>query len=103
MRVSFIFCVLFGFVVPAFAADLAPVVAPPLVGTAPGAPEQGARRLIQDSTAITKLTDIRAQDVCILPDPAWKTYYMIAAGGGGVRGWTSQELVNGQGPKAIFR
>ncbi len=56
-----------------------------------------------DSTAINKLADIRAQDVCILPDPASKQYYMIASGPGGVRAWTSRDLANWQGPKTIYR
>ncbi len=78
---------------------------PASAAAAPGAntPGPGARRVMQDSTAISKLADIRAQDVCILPDPVSKIYYMIAAGGGGVRAWTSKDLVNWQGPKAIFR
>ncbi len=58
---------------------------------------------MEDSDAISKLDTIRAQDVCILPDAATKTYYMIASGFNGVREWTSPDLVNWQGPKAIFR
>jgi len=58
---------------------------------------------MEDSTAISLLADIRAQDVCILPDPASKKYYMIASGPGGVRAWTSPDLVHWQGPKTIFR
>jgi GH43 family beta-xylosidase len=56
-----------------------------------------------DSNALVKLADIRAQDVCILPDPVSKTYYMIASGLGGVRAWTSTDLALWRGPKAIFR
>jgi arabinan endo-1,5-alpha-L-arabinosidase len=74
--------------------------APP---SANGAPGRGQRQAMADSTAISKLADIRAQDVCILPDPVSKTYYMIAAGLGGVRAWTSKDLAMWQGPKAIFR
>src|SRR5271165_4274791 len=33
-----------------------------------------------DSTNIVRLRDLRAQDVCIRPDPATKLYYMVAAG-----------------------
>jgi len=76
---------------------------PPPADNAPGMPGRGPRRMMEDSTAINKLTNIRAQDVCILPDPVSKTYYMIASGFGGVRAWTSKDLVNWQGPKAIFR
>ena len=39
----------------------------------------------------------------ILPDVETKTYYMVASGGGGVRAWTSTNLVDWQGPKTIFR
>jgi arabinan endo-1,5-alpha-L-arabinosidase len=75
---------------------------PPAGGVA-GEPGRGLRQPPPDSTAISKLAEIRAQDVCILPDPDSKIYYMIASGYGGVRCWTSQDLVNWQGPKTIFR
>ncbi len=63
----------------------------------------GFRRMMEDSTNIVKFSTIRAQDVCILPDEATKTYYLIASGGGGVRAWTSKDLESWQGPKTIFR
>ena len=70
----------------------------------PGGPRGGGfRRMMEDSTNIVKLASLRAQDVCILPDAASKTYYMVASGGGGVRAYTSKDLVNWQGPKTIFR
>jgi arabinan endo-1,5-alpha-L-arabinosidase len=72
---------------------------PATMAAAPGV----ARGISPDSDAISKLAAIRAQDVCILPDPASQTYYMIASGFGGVRAWTSKDLVNWQGPKTIFR
>ena len=62
-----------------------------------------AQRFGGDSTNIVKLAAIRAQDVCIMPDEAAKTYYMVAAAGGGVRCWTSSNLADWQGPKTIFR
>ena len=80
-----------------------PATPPAATPNAPAAPGPGARRMMPDSTAISKLAEIRAQDVCILPDPVSKTYYMIASGFGGVRAWTSRDLVNWQGPKTIFR
>ena len=72
---------------------------------APGAPRGGGfgRGLQADSNAISPLASIRAQDVCILPDPVSKTYYMVASGGGGVRTWTSQDLASWQGPKTVYR
>jgi GH43 family beta-xylosidase len=81
---------------------------PPPASTdaAPGAPTRrggGFRGAAADSTNIVKLGAIRAQDVCIMPDEATKTYYMVAAGGGGVRCWTSTNLADWQGPRTIFR
>src|SRR5664279_5601096 len=63
----------------------------------------GFRRMMEDSTNIVKLSTIHAQDVCILPDEKTKTYYMVASSGGGVRAWTSTNLIDWQGPKTIFR
>ena len=72
-------------------------------GAAQGQPPDGYRRMMQDSDAIVKLETIHAQDVDIFPDGKTKTYYMIASGGGGVRAWTSTNLIDWQGPKTIFR
>jgi GH43 family beta-xylosidase len=77
--------------------------APAATISADGAPTRrggGFRGMMADSTNIVKLSTIRAQDVCILPDVATKTYYMIAAG---VRAWTSTNLEDWQGPKTIYR
>jgi arabinan endo-1,5-alpha-L-arabinosidase len=63
----------------------------------------GFRRMTQDSTNIVKLAAIHAQDMDIFPDEKTKTYYMVAAGGGGVRSWTSTNLIDWQGPKTIYR
>ena len=43
------------------------------------------------------------RDVCILPDPATHTYYMIGPGRNSVRMYTSKDLKLWQGPKTIFR
>ena len=69
----------------------------------PGPRGGGFRRMAEDSTNIVKLANLRAQDVCILPDPVSKAYYMVASGFGGVRAWTSTNLADWQGPKTIFR
>ncbi len=63
----------------------------------------GFRRMMEDSTNMVKLGAIRLRDVCILPDPASKTYYMVGPGFRTVRAYTSQDLVNWQGPKTIYR
>jgi GH43 family beta-xylosidase len=82
---------------PAPASTNAPVGAPGRRGGGFG------RGMMQDSTNWVKLEAIRAQDVDIYPDEKTKTYYMVAAGGGGVRSWTSTNLIDWQGPKTIFR
>lgn len=56
-----------------------------------------------DSTNIVKLGSIHLRDVCILPDQASRTYYMVGPGGRSVRVYTSQDLVNWQGPQTIYR
>ena len=72
-------------------------------GTTQGARGAEFRRRAEDSTNIVKLGSIRLRDVCILPDQASKTYYMVGPGGRSVRVYTSKDLVNWQGPRTIFR
>jgi len=74
-----------------------------VTGGAPGAGAGGFRRMMEDSTNIVKLGSIRLRDVCILPDQASKTYYMVGPGFRTVRVFTSKDLVNWQGPRTIFR
>lgn len=56
----------------------------------------------EQSKELIKLADIRMRDVCILPDTASKTYYMIGPGRRGVRAYTSTDLANWKGPQTIF-
>jgi hypothetical protein len=56
-----------------------------------------------ESTQTTKLADIRMRDVCILPDQASKTYYMVGPGFRTVRVFTSKDLATWEGPRTIFR
>jgi hypothetical protein len=50
-----------------------------------------------------KLSNINMRDVCILPDPASKTYYMVGAGRqNSVRAYTSTDLATWYGPEIIF-
>jgi hypothetical protein len=72
-------------------------------GGAQGLGDGGFRWISPDSTNIVKLGSIRLRDVCILPDQATKTYYMVGPGGRSVRVYTSKDLVNWQGPQTIFR
>jgi len=61
------------------------------------------RRSPQDSNDIIHLSQIRMRDVCILPDEATETYYMVGPGWNSVRIYTSKDLKMWQGPKTIFR
>ncbi|MBN2183653.1 MAG: family 43 glycosylhydrolase [Sedimentisphaerales bacterium] len=56
----------------------------------------------QDPNRIQQLSEIYMRDVCILPDPANQTYYMIGPGFNSVRMYTSKDLKTWQGPKTIF-
>ena len=76
---------------------------------APALPVGQEKKAEQQAPPITqpkpiKLADIRMRDVCILPDQASKTYYMVgpAGPGAGVRAYTSKDLSSWQGPQKIF-
>lgn len=51
---------------------------------------------------IFKLSEIRWRDVCVLPDPATQTYYLVGPAGRGVRAYTSKDLINWTGPQMIY-
>ncbi|MBN2310740.1 MAG: family 43 glycosylhydrolase [Candidatus Hydrogenedentes bacterium] len=68
----------------------------------PAAAPMPRRGMMQDSDETTPLSQIRMRDVCILPDPVSKTYYMIGPGGRSVRQYTSKDLATWQGPHTIF-
>ena len=59
-------------------------------------------RPAMQAESITKLSDIRMRDVCILPDAASKTYYMIGPGRRSVRAYISTDLLTWRGPQTIF-
>jgi len=61
------------------------------------------RGLPQDSNEIVPLSNVRMRDVCILPDEATGTYYMVGSGWNSVRVYTSKDLKSWQGPKTVFR
>jgi arabinan endo-1,5-alpha-L-arabinosidase len=48
------------------------------------------------------LADMRIRDICILPDPATKTYYMVGPGGRGIVQYTSKDLKVWEGPRPIY-
>ena len=55
------------------------------------------------SSDTVRLGEIYMRDVCILPDPATRTYYMIGpARGNSVRMYTSTDLATWTGPRIIF-
>ena len=56
-----------------------------------------------ESSKTIQLADIRMRDVCILPDAASKTYYMVGPSfRAGVRAYVSKDLKTWTGPKTIF-
>jgi beta-xylosidase len=57
----------------------------------------------QDSNEIVPLSNIRMRDVCIMPDAATRTYYMVGPGRNSVRVYTSKDLKSWQGPRTVFK
>ena len=55
-----------------------------------------------NQTGIINLDSLQWRDMCVLPDPASKTYYMVGPGGRNVRCYTSKDLKNWEGPKMIY-
>ncbi len=75
-----------------------------IVALVSGTPAGAQRRqMLQDSNDIIHLSEIYMRDVCILPDAATQTYYMVGPGFNSVRVYTSEDLKMWQGPKTIFR
>lgn len=64
--------------------------------------ELRAQSRMQSEPKDISLADIRWRDMCILPDPATKTYYMVGPGGRGVGCYTSKDLLNWYGPTRIY-
>ncbi|MCJ7447678.1 MAG: glycoside hydrolase family 43 protein [Bacteroidales bacterium] len=64
--------------------------------------ESKAQFRMQSEPKDIKLADIRWRDMCILPDPGTKTYYMVGPGGRGVGCYTSKDLRNWYGPTRIY-
>ena len=66
-------------------------------------PTRAQQTVQQTQPDSIKLVDIKMRDVCILPDPASKIYYMIGAGWrNSVRLYTSTNLADWYGPQVIF-
>jgi arabinan endo-1,5-alpha-L-arabinosidase len=65
-------------------------------------PAWAQRGPVPDSKEAVNLSDIRMRDVCIMPDAASKSYYMIGPGRNSVRAYTSKDLKTWQGPQTIF-
>lgn len=64
-------------------------------------PAQNPRSFSRD-VAVRKLHDIYMRDPCILADEATRTYYIVASGFNGVRGYTSPNLIDWEGPHILF-
>jgi hypothetical protein len=75
----------------------------PSTATAPGRGRAGGRggRGGAQAGPVT-LPQLSIRDVCILPDPASKTYYMVGPQGRGVRQYTSKDLVTWAGPTQVY-
>src|SRR3954471_17301023 len=69
----------------------------------PGATPGPTSRFIMQPPGTYKLADVRMRDVCIRPDPATKTYYMVGPARRGVRMYTSRDLRTWDGPQVIYR
>lgn len=60
----------------------------------------------QSPDSTVRLADVMMRDAAVLPDSATGTYYIVASArvpGGGVRAYTSQDLVNWNGPHIIYQ
>jgi hypothetical protein len=62
-------------------------------------PQMGKR---PKQTGSVNLDSLRWRDICIVPDPATKTYYIVGPGGRGVRCYTSKDLKTWEGPQMIY-
>jgi beta-xylosidase len=51
---------------------------------------------------VYKFSDVRWRDMCVLPDPATQTYYIVGPGGRGVRAYISKDLITWTGPQIIY-
>jgi len=61
------------------------------------------RRFAEDPNRVQHLSEIFLRDVCILPDPATESYYMVGPGRNSVVMYTSKDLKTWKGPQTIFR
>ena len=55
-----------------------------------------------NQSGIVNLDSLRWRDMCVVPDPSTKTYYIVGPGGRGVRSYSSKDLINWEGPKIIY-
>src|SRR5665648_77008 len=49
-----------------------------------------------------KLNNIRTRDICVVPDPVVKVYYMVGPGRGGVNMRTSKDLLHWSASKTCL-
>ena len=67
----------------------------------PDGPPRGPRQPPPISSDV-KLADIWMRDAAILPDPTTQTYTIVASGFGGVRAYTSKDLITWEGPHMVW-
>ena len=65
-------------------------------------PARGRGRGPGATTGPAPLNQLAIRDVCILPDPVTKTYYMVGPSGRGVREYSSKDLITWTGPTQIY-
>jgi arabinan endo-1,5-alpha-L-arabinosidase len=61
---------------------------------------QQARR--PNQTGIVNLDSLRWRDMCVVADPATKTYYIVGPGGRSVKFYKSKDLKTWEGPQMIY-
>jgi len=55
-----------------------------------------------NQSGLISVDSLRWRDICILPDPSTKTYYIVGPGGRGVRCYKSKDLKTWEGPITIY-
>jgi GH43 family beta-xylosidase len=65
--------------------------------------QAGSGQAGRDSEKTFHLSELRIRDVCIIPDAAARTYYMVGPGWNSVRVYASPDLKTWRGPSTVFK
>lgn len=84
------------------AAPSASTASPPASSQPATVPARSRGRGPGAATGPATLNQLAIRDICILPDPATKTYYMVGPSGRGVREYSSKDLITWTGPTQIY-